>query len=81
MFPKIYTYNDLLESALDYFKGDELGATTWMTKYAVKTKKGEFLEASPDEMHKRMAKEFGRMEQKYFGKEKNPRLIQIIKFY
>ncbi len=70
VFPKIFTYNDVLESALAYFEGDELAATTWMNKYAVKTKKGEFLETSPDEMHLRMAKEFGRIEKKYFGKEK-----------
>jgi ribonucleoside-diphosphate reductase alpha chain len=69
VFPKIYEYNEVLESCLAYFKGDELAATTWMNKYAVKTKKGEFLEASPNEMHKRMAAEFGRIEKHYEGKE------------
>lgn len=69
VFPKIYNYNEVLESCLAYFKGDELAATTWMNKYAVKTKKGEFLESTPDQMHKRMAKEFGRIEKHYEGKE------------
>jgi ribonucleoside-diphosphate reductase alpha chain len=69
VFPKIYEYNEVLESCLAYFKGDELAATTWMNKYAVKTKKGEFLEATPDQMHKRMAVEFGRIEKHYEGKE------------
>ncbi|RXP46582.1 adenosylcobalamin-dependent ribonucleoside-diphosphate reductase [Lutibacter sp. HS1-25] len=69
VFPKIYDYNEVLESCLAYFKGDELAATTWMNKYAVKTKKGEYLEATPDQMHKRMAKEFGRIEKHYEGKE------------
>jgi ribonucleoside-diphosphate reductase alpha chain len=71
VFPKVYEYNEVLESALAYFKGDELAATTWMNKYAVKTKKGEFLESTPDQMHKRMAAEFGRIEKKYIGKEKS----------
>lgn len=70
VFPKTFTYNDVLESALAYFKGDELAATTWMNKYAVKTGKGEFLEATPDDMHIRMAKEFGRIEMKYSEIEK-----------
>jgi ribonucleoside-diphosphate reductase alpha chain len=69
VFPKIYEYNEVLESCLAYFDGDELAATTWMNKYAVKTKKGEFLENTPDQMHKRMAAEFGRVEEKYIGNE------------
>ena len=71
VFPKVYDYKEVLESALSYFKGDELAATTWMNKYAVKGKNGEFQEATPDQMHKRMATEFGRMEEKYLGIEKN----------
>jgi ribonucleoside-diphosphate reductase alpha chain len=69
VFSKTFTYNDVLESCLAYFNGDELAATTWMNKYAVKNKKGEFLEGTPDEMHKRMAKEFARIEKKYFAEE------------
>jgi len=71
VFPKVYDYKEVLESALSYFKGDELAATTWMNRYAVKGKNGEFQEATPDQMHKRMATEFGRMEEKYLGIEKN----------
>ena len=70
VFPKTYTYNDLLKSNLAYFKGDELAATTWMNKYAMKNKNGDFLELTPDEMHQRMAVEFGRIEKKYQEGEK-----------
>jgi len=70
VFPKTYTYNEVLKSCLAYFNNDELAATTWMNKYAVKNKKGEFLEFSPTDMHKRMAKEFARIEKKYLGNEK-----------
>lgn len=60
-----YTYDEVLKASLSYFNNDELAATTWINKYAVKNNKGEFLEKSPDDMHLRMAKEFGRIEAKY----------------
>ena len=55
---KTFTYEEVLKVALAYFTGDELAATTWMNKYAIKDKKGNFLEQSPEDMHKRMAKEY-----------------------
>lgn len=44
---------------LEYFNGDELAATTWRNKYAAEG------EENPDDTHRRMAKEFARIEQKY----------------
>jgi len=44
---------------LDYFKGDELAASVWKGKYALDS------EVTPDDMHRRMAKEFARVEDKY----------------
>ncbi len=63
-----YAYEDVFTRCLAYFKGDELAATTWMNKYALKNKKGEFVELTPDDMHKRMAKEFARIEKDYYEK-------------
>ncbi len=65
-----YSFEEVLEASLKYFNGDELAATTWINKYALKTKDGKFIEKTPDEMHKRMAKEFARIELKYSDKEK-----------
>ena len=62
---KTYTYEQVLEKAISYFNGDELAATTWMNKYAMKNHEGDFVEQNPDDMHKRMAKEFGRIESDY----------------
>ena len=62
---KTYTYEEVLKSAVAYFNGDELAGTTWMNKYAMKDYEGEFVEKNPDDMHKRMAKEFGRIEADY----------------
>src|SRR5690625_6678593 len=36
-----------------------------MNKYAVKTPEGVYLEKTPDDMHRRMAREFARIEEKY----------------
>jgi ribonucleoside-diphosphate reductase alpha chain len=60
-----YNYEEVLSTSLSYFKGDELAATTWINKYAVKKSDGTYSELTPDDMHQRMAKEFGRVEAKY----------------
>jgi ribonucleoside-diphosphate reductase alpha chain len=62
---KTYKQEDVLKNALDYFKGDDLAATTWMNKYALRDADGHLVEASPADMHRRMAKEFARIEAKY----------------
>ena len=60
-----YAYEQVLSSSLSYFNGDELAATTWINKYAIKKGDGTYNELTPDDMHQRMAKEFGRVEAKY----------------
>ncbi len=62
---KTLSENEVLSICLAYFDQDELAATTWMKKYALKDDQGNFLESSPDDMHKRMAKEFARIESNY----------------
>ena len=44
---------------LEYFKGDELAASTWRNKYAADR------EQTPDDTHRRLAKEFSRIESEY----------------
>ncbi len=67
----VFSEKVVLENSLQYFKGDELAATTWMKKYAVKDSDGNFLEKSPKDMHIRMAKEFARIEKKFKSNVKN----------
>lgn len=62
---KTYDYNTVLKYSLEYFNGDDLSATTWINKYAVKNSEGRYLEKSPDDMHRRMAREFARVEKQY----------------
>jgi len=55
------------KETLEYFKGDDLAANVWVTKYALTDSDGDFLEATPDDMHRRLAQEFARMETKFGG--------------
>lgn len=60
-----YSFTEALSHCLKYFNGDELAANTWLSKYAMRNKQGDFLECTPVEMHKRMAKEFAKIESLY----------------
>ena len=62
---KIYTEAELREKGLEYFNGDILATNVWINKYALKTKKGYYLELSPDDTIRRITKEIERAEQKY----------------
>lgn len=63
--PITYTYEEAFSQTLKYFKGDELAARVWVTKYALKDSQGNLFELSPDDMHKRLAVEISRIEKNY----------------
>ena len=56
------------EKVLEYFSGDELAANVWKSKYALEG------EETPDDMHKRLAKEFTRIETHYRNSDITKRL-------
>ena len=58
----------MTKKLLDYFAGDELAASTWENKYALRDDRGELVETSPEEMHHRLAKEFWRVEKDFIDK-------------
>ena len=60
-----YTYDDVFEASLEYFGGDSLAASVFAGKYALQDEDGNYLELTPDDMHKRLAAEFARIETKY----------------
>lgn len=62
---KAYKKEEALEKAREYFGGDDLAASTWLNKYAMRNEQRELLECTPDQMHKRMAKQFARIEKQY----------------
>ena len=63
--PQKVDYNDAVAESKKYFEGDDLAATVWVTKYALKDSFGNIYEKSPAEMHRRIAAEIERIERKY----------------
>lgn len=61
----VYSYDEAYEASVKYFKGDELAARVWASKYALKDSFGNLFEKTPDDMHRRLAREFARIEAKY----------------
>ncbi|PIF05924.1 MAG: hypothetical protein CSA36_04550, partial [Draconibacterium sp.] len=59
---KIYTQEEAVNASLEYFKGDDLAARVWVNKYALKDSYGNIFELTPDDMHRRLAKEIARIE-------------------
>ncbi len=62
---KEYPYTEAVAEAKNYFKGDELAATVWVSKYALKDSMGKIYEKSPEQMHRRIAAEIARIEKRY----------------
>lgn len=62
---KEYTYEEAVNGAKLYFPSDDLAATVWVSKYALKDSFGRIYENSPQQMHERIAAEIVRIENKY----------------
>lgn len=62
---KTYTYDEAFNASLAYFGGDELAARVWVSKYALKDSFGNIYERTPDDMHRRIASEIARIENRY----------------
>lgn len=80
---KKYTHEEVLKASTEYFGGDSLAASVWMNKYALKNSKGELFELTPDDMHRRIAREIARIEKKYpnpLDEEKVFALLKDFKF-
>jgi ribonucleoside-diphosphate reductase alpha chain len=60
----MFTREQVLAACSNYFKGDELAPDVFM-KYALRDADNNIMEADPDMMHRRLAKEFARVESKY----------------
>jgi ribonucleoside-diphosphate reductase alpha chain len=60
-----YTSEEAFNASVQYFKGDELAARVWVSKYALKDSYGAIYEATPDDMHRRIASEIARIEKRY----------------
>jgi ribonucleoside-diphosphate reductase alpha chain len=74
-----YSFEQVLEATRKYFNGDELAATVWINKYALKDSMGKIYELSPDDMHRRIAREIARIESKYPNPLSENEIFELIK--
>ena len=81
MEPNTYTYQQAYEASLKYFDGDELAARVWATKYALKDSFGHLYELTPDDMHRRIAREIARIENKYPNPMSEDRLFDLMSHF
>ena len=79
MEKKTYTQKEAELASVEYFKGDELAARVWSTKYALKDSYGNLYEQTPDDMHHRLAAEIARIEQKYSNPMSEAELFELLK--
>lgn len=79
LMKKTYSNDEAFNAALDYFKGDELAARVWVNKYALKDSDGNLYECTPDDMHRRLAKEVARIEKKYANPMTEDELYDLFK--
>lgn len=78
METKHYSYDEAYQSSLEYFEGDELAARVWVNKYALKDSFGNIYEKNPNDMHRRLAKEIARIENKYPNPLSEEKLMELF---
>ncbi|MFH0761382.1 MAG: adenosylcobalamin-dependent ribonucleoside-diphosphate reductase [Bacteroidota bacterium] len=76
---KTYKLEEAVEASRKYFGGDELAATVWVNKYALKDSHGNIYEQTPDDMHRRMAREIARIEKRYPNPMTEEQVYQLLK--
>ena len=79
METKTFTQEEIKEASFDYFKGDDLATKVWATKYALKDSFGNTYELTPDDMHRRLAKEIARIEKKYPNPLSEDELFELFR--
>ena len=76
--PRSYSTDEIMQSSIAYFGGDELAANVWMNKYALRDG-DKIYELNPDMMHRRLAREFARIEAKYPNPLSEEDIYQLLK--
>ncbi|MFA5534489.1 MAG: ribonucleotide reductase N-terminal alpha domain-containing protein, partial [Mariniphaga sp.] len=76
---KTYSQEEAVKSSLSYFRGDDLAARVWVNKYALKDSFGNIFERTPDDMHRRLAKEIARIEKRYSNPLTEDEIFNVLK--
>ena len=83
-----YTYRDTFNATLNYFNGDTLATSVWMSKYALKEmgddenediEKAIFYEKEPEDMFHRLSSELHRAGLKYKNPLSKDEIFNLIK--
>ena len=74
-----YSLDEAYKASLKYFEGDELAARVWVNKYALKDSQGKIYERTPDDMHRRLASEITRIENKYTNPLSFDELFELMR--
>jgi ribonucleoside-diphosphate reductase alpha chain len=75
----VYNYETVFQASLKYFNGDELAASVWINKYALKDSEENIYELTPDDMHHRMAREIARIEKLYTSPLMEDEIFDLFK--
>ena len=79
MKAKTYTTEEIQEASFKFFQGDDLATKVWSTKYALKDSFGNIYELTPDDMHRRLAREIARIEKNYPNPMSEEQLFELFR--
>jgi len=77
----MYTREQAMADSKTYFSGGELEAGTFLDKYALKNDNEELLEKTPNDMHRRLAKELARIESKYPNPLSEDEIFEMLEHF
>ncbi len=62
-----YSYDCARAMAMTYFHGEEMSTSVYLDKYALRDRDNTIIEADPSDMHRRLAREFARIDSEKYG--------------
>ncbi len=76
---RTYSQDEALKASRTYFNGDDLAASVWLNKYALKDSEGRLYEKTPDDMHRRIAAELARIEARYPNPLPEEKIFELLR--
>ncbi len=76
---RTYSQEEIKQASFEFFKGDDLAARVWSNKYALKDSFGNVYELTPDDMHRRLAREIARVEKNYPNPLSEDELFELFR--
>jgi ribonucleoside-diphosphate reductase alpha chain len=73
-----YDVSESFDASMVYFNGDELASSVFSGKYSLPDGAGKVLELTPLEMHRRLAREFARVESSYDNAMSEDEIFELL---